>query len=299
MCPIGYLGDPDKPEIGCFRVECTNSDDCPMNKACDLERNRCINPCDFISCGKGVCQVDDHDPICVCYEGYMLTNEKCEDINECKQNPCHATAICENTPGNYICSCPKNMIGDPVYEGCRLQNECFSDGDCPETAACSNDKKCINLCELSNTCGKNSVCSMRDHKVTCSCGPNTRGDPMIQCDQIECSDDFDCDLTKSCVNSKCIDSCSLPNSCGKNAVCSTNNHVRTCECLPGFTGNPMLGCISIQYCSSDREVNRSILNNIFIHQMNFILLLISVPLEELNAVVAVFVLQYVPTLEIV
>lgn len=224
-----------------------------MNKACDLDKNRCLNPCDFVSCGKGVCQVDDHEPICICYEGYMLKNEKCEDIDECKQNPCHATAICENVPGNYICSCPKNMIGDPVHEGCRLQNECFSDLDCPETAACNNEKRCVNLCDVSNTCGKNSICQMRDHKITCSCGPNTKGDPMVQCDHIECTDDFDCDMKKSCVNSKCVDSCSLPNACGRNATCSTTNHVRTCECLPGFTGNSMLGCTSIKYCNSDRD----------------------------------------------
>jgi hypothetical protein len=247
------LGDPDDRRAGCFRVECSNDEDCASNRACNV-RNKCIDPCDSVLCGKGTCQVIEHEPVCTCFEGYTIVNNKCEDIDECLQNPCHPTAICQNTPGNYLCSCPKDTIGDAVYEGCRKQNECFSNAECPESAACIQSK-CQDLCENNaNNCGENALCKTIDHKISCSCpAPNTYGDPKVLCKLIECSDNSDCDNKKSCINFECIDPCTLPNTCGRNAQCTTINHSRNCACMAGFTGNALLGCSQIQSCSKDNQ----------------------------------------------
>lgn len=255
MCAPGYLGDGDNEKIGCFKVECIGSDDCVSNKACDLERNRCINPCDSIlnACGKGNCQVIDHEPICVCNEGYILTrSNKCEDLDECTENPCHFTAICQNIPGSFICSCPQNMIGDPTLEGCRDPNECYSDADCHQSASCINSK-CLNTCEIGNNCGKGANCNVVNHKIACTCPQNTIGDPQTECQNIECTDDQQCSSDNQCVEYKCINPCSLPNVCGQNAHCDVINHARSCSCLPAFTGNPILGCIQIQSCRIDKQ----------------------------------------------
>lgn len=254
MCNAGYLGDGEDEKFGCFKVECIGSDDCPSTKACDLERNRCINPCDSIStpCGKGKCQVIDHEPICVCNQGFVLSsNKKCEDYDECIENPCHPSAICQNEPGSFICLCPQNMIGDPTQEGCRFPNECYSDVDCHQSASCINSK-CLNSCELSNNCGKGAICNVINHKITCTCPKNTIGDPLKECELIECTENDQCSSDNQCVDFKCINPC-LMNICGKNANCDAINHAGSCSCLPGYTGNPILGCIQIQSCRVDKQ----------------------------------------------
>jgi hypothetical protein len=251
-CPSGHLGNPIDTRVGCFRVECLGDDECPKDRACDLAKNKCTNSCDSISCGKGSCEVENHYPVCSCVNGYALVNDKCEDIDECQQNPCHETAICKNTPGNFICSCRDGLVGDPVVGGCRKPGECFTDNDCPDAAVCEN-AKCRNPCEAPNICGKNAICRAVGHTATCRCPSNAKGDPKVSCDIIECSDDNECDLQKSCINSKCVNPCSLQNACGQNAICSTDNHVGICSCQPGTTGNPLLGCTQIQYCSSDNQ----------------------------------------------
>jgi hypothetical protein len=249
------LGDGEDERTGCFKVECIGSDDCPSNKACDLERNRCNNPCDSISepCIKGVCQVVDHEPVCICNEGYILSSKnKCEDYDECTENPCHSSAICQNIPGSFICSCPQNMIGDPIQEGCRDSNECYSDADCHYSASCI-ESKCLNPCDYATECGNGALCKVLDHKTVCTCPSNTIGDPKVECKRYECNDDHQCSSENQCIDYKCVNPCALPSVCGQNAHCDAINHARSCSCLPGFTGNPVLGCIQIHSCRFDKQ----------------------------------------------
>lgn len=179
-------------------------------------------------------------------------NGICEDVNECKKNPCHSTAVCQNVPGNFICSCPEGLVGDPINTGCRKPGECFTDSDCPNTAACRNSR-CMNPCQDNGICGINSLCTVNAHSAICKCPPNSRGNPKRECIIVECQNNNDCPDSKSCIDSKCLDPCSLSNSCGRNADCIVENHIGICSCLPGSTGNPLLGCVSVQYCSHDNQ----------------------------------------------
>lgn len=159
--------------------------------------------------------------------------------------------MCQNVPGNFICSCPAGLIGDPIGSGCRNPGECFTDSDCPITAACQN-ARCTNPCH-DDACGRNAMCTVSAHAAHCSCPPNSKGDPLKQCKIIECSNNNDCDHSKSCIDTKCVNPCSLANSCGQNADCFVENHIGICSCKAGTTGNPLLGCVSIQYCNSDNQ----------------------------------------------
>ncbi|KAJ8476720.1 hypothetical protein OPV22_020447 [Ensete ventricosum] len=64
---------------------------------------------------------------CSCNTGYRgnpYLTRGCQDINECEDpatNPC--AAICENTAGGYICSCPRGFSGD----GRRSGSGCIKD----------------------------------------------------------------------------------------------------------------------------------------------------------------------------
>lgn len=76
---------------------------------------------------------------------------------------------------------------------------------------------------------------------------------QVECLLIECEDNVDCPSSRLCVNSKCVDPCSLPSVCGPHADCTPSLHAGVCSCQPGYTGDPRLGCVSLQFCGSDSQ----------------------------------------------
>lgn len=96
----------------------------------------------------------------------------------------------------------------------------------------------ISPCDPS-PCGSNAVCKEKNGAGSCSCISDFFGDPYTGC-RPECSQNSDCDRSKACFNQKCKDPC--PGVCGNNAQCHVVNHSPSCECLPGYTGNPLSGC---------------------------------------------------------
>lgn len=42
-CPSGYLGDAFDKNVGCFKVECLSNDDCPSEKTCQTNSNKCTS----------------------------------------------------------------------------------------------------------------------------------------------------------------------------------------------------------------------------------------------------------------
>lgn len=87
-------------------------------------------------------------------------------------------------------------------------------------------------------CGPNSVCQVRDEKVTCGCLANMIG-TAPNC-RPECVVNSDCPSNRACVGQKCVDPC--PGSCGFNADCRVANHQPVCTCQPKFTGDPYASC---------------------------------------------------------
>ena len=96
------------------------------------------DPCKDVSCGKGSCRVEQHNPVCYGQPGYQSVNGKrCTDVDECsKPGACHPTALCRNKPGSHMCTCPEGHIGDPFKSGCKPRGECVSDLDCPPASTC-------------------------------------------------------------------------------------------------------------------------------------------------------------------
>lgn len=86
---------------------------------------------------------------------------------------------CKNSPGSFTCHCPDGLVGDPVTAGCRKPGDCFTDSDCPSTAACV-DNRCRNPCENSVVCGRNADCLPTAHTAVCRCPPQTRGDAKVR-----------------------------------------------------------------------------------------------------------------------
>lgn len=65
-----------------------------------------------------------------------------------------------------------------------------------------------------------------------------RGNPLSSCERPECTSDDSCPFRLACRNEKCVDPCD----CGPNAECFVNNHVASCKCPIGYSGNPSTSC---------------------------------------------------------
>lgn len=87
-------------------------------------------------------------------------------------------------------------------------------------------------------CGPFSECRPIGDNPSCSCRPNYIGSPP-NC-RPECVVNTDCPFTQACISEKCRDPCA--GSCGLNADCRVQNHIPTCTCAAGFTGDPFTQC---------------------------------------------------------
>ncbi|KAG8252415.1 mannose binding [Homalodisca vitripennis] len=71
-----------------------------------------------------------------------------------------------------------------------------------------------------------------------------RSEPYWECRSVDqCINNNNCDKLMACVNGKCKDPCS--GLCSDNATCEVHDHVPYCTCMPGFSGNPIIGCKDI------------------------------------------------------
>jgi len=87
-------------------------------------------------------------------------------------------------------------------------------------------------------CGSFSQCRNIGGSPACTCLENYMGQPP-NC-RPECTINSECPSDKACINMKCMDPC--PGSCGTNALCSVINHIPSCRCPEGYTGNTLAFC---------------------------------------------------------
>lgn len=93
-------------------------------------------------------------------------------------------------------------------------------------------------------CGVNARCTSRQDAGSCQCLEGYFGNPYEGC-RPECVLDSDCPSNRACQQQKCQDPC--PGTCGLNAVCNVLNHVPSCSCLTGYSGDPY------RVCQQERE----------------------------------------------
>jgi hypothetical protein len=88
-------------------------------------------------------------------------------------------------------------------------------------------------------CGANAQCREQNGAGACTCLQDYIGNPYEGC-RPECVLNSDCPYNKACIKNKCQDPC--PGTCGQNAVCQVVNHLPSCTCNPGYTGEPFRYC---------------------------------------------------------
>lgn len=291
-CPENFEGNPT-PIMGCKRRfnYCSIDLKCPGNQVCvnDKCRPQCGSCVEGERCVDGIClqtcSSDSNCPVgemcsgyicitgcrsdadcslnqicantlCTCIPGYQnFPGVGCVDIDECSTNPCHHSAICENVPGSYKCTCPQGEIGDG-WTGCLNPGECpRGDIDCPSNAACRKDRngisKCVNLCAY-QSCGPNAICSVQNHQMLCTC-PDVgffTGDAYNQqngCQRVDCLHDSNCPFDRQCINFVCENACDQSD-CGPHGTCIIRNRQATCRCEAGFQNSGLLNCVDIDEC---------------------------------------------------
>ncbi|XP_022904531.2 neurogenic locus notch homolog protein 1 isoform X1 [Onthophagus taurus] len=242
-CSPGYKGD---PITGC-RHECDADSDCGSQMACiDY---KCQNPC-YTQCGQSAqCQgVRNHQAICVCPEGwhgnpFSACRAECYADSDCPRNKpaCFITACknpCDNACGigancelrglTPICSCPKDMTGDPFVR-CRP----FTKEDLCEPNPCGSNAKCTPGYDRSN-----------NERPVCTCPVGYVGNPLTSCTPGECTDDSQCGDHRACIDYACVNPCH--GQCGVNAECNPRRHIAVCTCPNGYNGDALVSCHRVQ-----------------------------------------------------
>jgi len=96
--------------------KCVDVDECKENRIVCSRGQVCVNrdgPDECEACHISCMECSNTSPngCFLCNPGFMLTNGKCEDKNECEKSPCDATTEkCINTPGSFKCNCKKNWL---------------------------------------------------------------------------------------------------------------------------------------------------------------------------------------------
>jgi hypothetical protein len=142
-----------------------------------------------------------------------------------------------------MCICINGYIGNP-FSQCELKQQ-----DYPVEIAtpCSP-----------SPCGSNAICREQNGAGACTCIDEYIGNPYEGC-RPECVLNSDCPSNLACIRNKCQDPC--PGTCGQNAQCQVVNHLPSCTCFSGYTGDPFRYCNIIQAERKNPFQNSFIITN--------------------------------------
>lgn len=239
---------------------------------CRCKEGYAGNP--FIMCSQvqgGVCRESDNcqcSEELLCPDGYTCHRGQCKNL--CENIQCGPKATCNN--GN--CVCQPGFVGDATdtITGCKIQGQCNSDVDCYDTEICfqfsKGIRKCVDACGKIQ-CGPNALCLAENHRSSCICAPEFKGDPgdltngcQLEAKTVqECQKDSDCKFGTVCSVDvqgiqKCISPCETV-ACGAYEECKIDiSGHPTCTCKNEYIWNPVSSSCekpSIPDCSTDED----------------------------------------------
>ena len=145
-------------------------DECVINSTCEPQSDGSVN--------------------CVCPAGYNGTN--CNNyIGMCIPNPCMNNGSCQDTTGNFTCSCPFPLSGilcevDTVNDCDTVLNPCANNGTCLDningyTCVCADgftSTNCtVNIDDCDpNPCMNGGSCEDRTNDYVCQCTSGYTGE---------------------------------------------------------------------------------------------------------------------------
>lgn len=201
--------------------------------------------------------------------------EDCATGNICKNFTCYPQCKLDDD-----CAFNEKCLKGNCQLTCRVDNDCFighiclnnicfygchSDNDCTSSESCRSNK-CINPCE-ENPCGPNSICTVTDHRATCSCGKGLVPNPSakVACVRIpaeSCTQNKDCSIGSACIDNFCRPLCSSDSVCFANEhcdkavgickpICRKDDDCRYNEICDGISC--IAGCRTDSHCPSDKS----------------------------------------------
>jgi hypothetical protein len=201
------------------------------------------NPCQPSPCGPNAqCKDINGSPSCSCLAEFIgtppncrpecVSNSECSNVLACINNKCRdpcpgicgTNAECRVVSHTPNCVCIQGYVGN-AFSSCQVYES-------------PKPTEPVNPC-FPSPCGANAVCRQRNDVGSCTCMPDYIGNPYEGC-RPECVLNSDCPSNKACLGSKCMDPC--PGTCGQNAECQVINHLASCTCIPGYTGDPFRFC---------------------------------------------------------
>lgn len=247
-CPSRYTGD---PFIRCQIevIQQTPSDPCQPSPCGSNAQCRVIGEQASCSC---LPEMIGNPPYCKpecisnseCSSHLACINQKCKD--PCP-NSCGSNAECRVVSHTPMCFCLNGFTGDPFSQCMEVRQDYPLDVSTP----CSP-----------SPCGSNAICREQNGAGSCSCLTDYIGNPYEGC-RPECVLNSDCASNLACISNKCKDPC--PGTCGQNAICQVVNHLPSCTCISGYSGDPF------RFCSFQQN-ERKIPNHSITHLCHTILL---------------------------
>ncbi|KAF9408048.1 hypothetical protein HW555_012139 [Spodoptera exigua] len=220
-CLPGYRGS---PLTGCHH-ECESDGECGAQQSC--RDFKCVSPCSDCGVNADCETVAAHRAICKCPRGYhgdpyRICSAECTSDSECPSykpaciynacvdpcvNACGTNAECHLRGLTPVCSCPRNMTGDP-FSYCRPF-------EAPE-------------------------------RPVCTCPAGYIGNALVSCERGDCELDSQCPDNLACVGYRCLDPCLGNTQCGSGAVCMARRHIAVCTCPNGRNGDALVNCYDTQ-----------------------------------------------------
>lgn len=211
------------------------------------------------------------------------SNKDCGNASVCSENMCHPKCSKDND-----CALNEKCLKGNCKLTCRVDNDCFlghicinhmclfgcqGDEDCTDSESCRNNK-CINPCTAA-PCGPNALCTVSNHRASCSCGPGLVPSPTakiacVRAPALPCTENRECKVGDICIENSCRTTCSSDQGCLSNERCDTANGVcknlcrKDDDCERGDICDNLVctkGCRSNSGCDSDEAcVNSKCVN---------------------------------------
>lgn len=235
---------------------CNNDLECSVNEVCD--HSQCINPCDQPkACGMNAqCSCNNHYKQCACSPGFTgdsaiecvriptscASNQDCAEGNTCRDSMCLPHCRLDQD-----CALNEKCLRGNCMLTCRVDNDCFlghiclhnrcifachTDDDCSASESCRNNT-CTNPC-TENPCGPNAVCSVSNHRATCSCLTDMVPSPTatigcVRTPALSCTENRGCPSGYGCFEELCRPMCASDSNCLSNERCERGSCKPLCR----------------------------------------------------------------------